>query len=96
MPEPHQVSVADIPTLDDVQTTVVTVPIKASDDGRYAVKGGQISLTIEYDRIQYVVSDSVSDVYGCDDTMEDAIRDYTVELYGHFRRVDRTRVDLGP
>ncbi len=72
------------PVPDDVQTTVVTVPIEVSDDGRYAVKGGQLSLTIEYDGIEHVVSDSFSDVYGCADTLEDAIQDYTSELYGHF------------
>jgi hypothetical protein len=82
--KPRHLSIERDLVPDDVQTTVVTVPIKASDDGRYAVKGGQLSLTIEYDGVQHVVSDSFSDVYGCDDTLEDAIRDYTAELYGHF------------
>lgn len=84
MSEPQHLSVARDPVPDDVQTTVVTVPIKASDDGRYAVKGGQLSLTIEYDDVQHVVSDSFSDIYGYGDTVEKAIRDYTAELYGHF------------
>ena len=84
MSKPQHLSVERDLVPDDVQTTVVTVPINASDDGRYSVKGGQLSLTIEYDGVQHVVSDSFSDIYGCGDTVGEAIHDYTTELYGHF------------
>ncbi len=80
MPEPQEHS----PVLDGVRTTIAAAPIPDSADGRYAVKRGCVSLKIEYDGIQYVASDAFSDVYGCGDTSQEAIEDYTVELYGHF------------
>jgi hypothetical protein len=84
MSESRPLSGVSHPVLDGEQATFIAVPIKGSDDGRYAVKRGELTLRIEHDGIQYVVSDAFSDVYGSGDTIDDAVEDYTAELYGHF------------